>query len=527
MYDKPIDGPENQREMQNARGDMASVERMSLSLPESIRKIDYTKAVMNALIDATDNPAIPTFIYQREGFPVRIAGLRQRDIIYDPKFLKARIEILNPETLQYEISQSLSIIRARQDKTSGIIVAEENPPLSIIKNVLAASSFPFKELAGILKHPTINAGGDIIAGPYTYDETSQLFITATSGLSIEAGTIPENPSETQIQAAKDALLGILENFPFVSESDRANALALFFTVLCRPLIAGLVPTFMIQAPAAGTGKTLLANTLLSAAMGAKPEASTLPDSEAEIGKVMLAKLMEGSEYVFFDNLEGRLKSGTLCGIITSGLYEGRLLGLNKMVKTPVIAPLIFTGNNPVVTGDMPRRIVPIRLDAGLEDPTVREGFRYPNLEKHLGGNRSRYICAGLTLAKAWVAQGWKPGKYRMASFNDWATTVGGILDTAGISGFLENLKEYREAADPEKAAWQSFVLKWYDRHGEEPVPAADLKLLAQAAEIIDEKVTTRGFGRYLGQKRNQIIAGFKLDQTAAKDRKWYLIPNKK
>ena len=57
------------------------------------------------------------------------------------------------------------------------------------------------------------------------------------------------------------LLEAICDFPFVEDADRANALGLLITLPLRPAIPGNVPMAVITAPAPGTGKSLLQDTV--------------------------------------------------------------------------------------------------------------------------------------------------------------------------------------------------------------------------------------------------------------------------
>lgn len=52
--------------------------------------------------------------------------------------------------------------------------------------------------------------------------------------------------------------------------------------------------------------------------------------------------------------------------------------------------------------------------------------------------------------------------------------MGGVLEVAGIDGFLGNLDEMMEASDSEGAGWSAFIATWWDRFGTADVGAADL-----------------------------------------------------
>jgi len=59
-------------------------------------------------------------------------------------------------------------------------------------------------------------------------------------------------------------------------------------------------------------------------------------------------------------------------------------------------------------------------------------------------------------------------------FETWAATIGGILDVAGIPGFLGNLDEFYTESDAEGAAWRSFILNWWERFGAKEVRVSEL-----------------------------------------------------
>jgi putative DNA primase/helicase len=57
----------------------------------------------------------------------------------------------------------------------------------------------------------------------------------------------------------------------------------------------------------------------------------------------------------------------------------------------------------------------------------------------------------------------------LGSYEDWALTMGGILDACGVTGFLSNLERFYERADTEGHSWRVFVGEWWERHGSQPV----------------------------------------------------------
>ena len=136
-------------------------------------------------------------------------------------------------------------------------------------------------------------------------------------------------------------------------------------------------------------------------------------------------------------------------VITAGEVEDRLLGVSQTVVLPVRCTLAATANNPTLSDEMARRTARIRLDAGVEFPENRKGFRHTDLLAWARANRGDLIWASLTLARAWICAG-RPtdGVAPLGGFESWSRVMGGILEVAGIEGFLGNVAELRaETAD--------------------------------------------------------------------------------
>ena len=153
-----------------------------------------------------------------------------------------------------------------------------------------------------------------------------------------------------------------------------------------------------------------------------------------------------------------------------------------MVRLPIRCMWIATGNNPAFSNEMARRLVRIRLDARVDQPSRRESFRHPDLMGWVRANRGKLVAACLTLCQAWVAAGRPRGSRSIGSFENWAQIISGVLDVAGVNGFLGNLDEMMEASDSEGAVWRSFVETWWGRFGTAEVTTASLYELAFLVE---------------------------------------------
>jgi putative DNA primase/helicase len=161
--------------------------------------------------------------------------------------------------------------------------------------------------------------------------------------------------------------------------------------------------------------------------------------------------------------------------------------------------------------DDARRLLRIRLDPHVERPWQRTGFRHPDLMVWVRANRARLVAACLTLCQAWIAAGKPRGGGNIGSFENWAHVMGGVLEVAGIEGFLGNLEEMMEASDTEGAGWSAFIAAWWDRFGTAEVAAADLfdvAVFCDPAPAISghtERAQKTAFGMSLTKMRDRVF----------------------
>ena len=159
-----------------------------------------------------------------------------------------------------------------------------------------------------------------------------------------------------------------------------------------------------------------------------------------------------------DNINYRLDSGDLCKALTETTHGDRILGQSQTINLPVRCAWIVTGNNIQLGGDMPRRCYWIRMDAKCSKPFQRTGFKHKRLKEYVLKHRGELLAALLTLARAWFVAGRpEPSLTPVGSFEDWSVIIGGILQRAGIGGFLANSDQSYDQADIDTVKWEAFL----------------------------------------------------------------------
>ncbi len=333
--------------------------------------------------------------------------------------------------------------------------------------------------------------------------------------------IPNRPSAADLCAAVERLDDVIAEFQFVSPADRAHALALALLPAARELIPGSTPLHLIDATAPGTGKTLLAQALLGPTIG--PHIAMLGECNDgdEWRKRLTSKLRTGPAVVMFDNIRKRLDSGHLALALTTGLWEDRILGESIVVNLPVRNIWVATGNNLRLSTELMRRAIRVRLDANVERPWLRQGFRHTALLAWVATHRGELLAAVLTLVHAWIIEGRPAYDGRtVGSFDAWARTIGGILKVAGVSGFLANAEQVYDDADDELEAWRRLVAEWWNRLADQPVRCADLLGLVEALCIdglglngVSERGRQTALGRKLREYRDRVIGEYRVTQA--------------
>jgi hypothetical protein len=346
-----------------------------------------------------------------------------------------------------------------------------SPPKEIAEAILALSpsKWPFKQLDAIVETPVVRPDGTILQNP-GYDEVTKLYYAPHKGM--QECKVSDCPSKKEVQNARAILEDIIDEFPFVDQSDMANMLALMFTPIIRPAIKRHVPLALIDAPKQASGKGLLADIVSIIATGEAASILTAPGNDEEWRKEITSILMRGSTIISIDNLPSRLQSSKLDAVLTADWWIDRLLGGNTMVKVPQRATWMATGNNIKVGGDLARRCYRIRIDPKMSKPWTRAGFKHEDLATFVSEHRAEIIAAILTLVRSWFVADCPIDKtiLSMATFTGWARMTGSILKHAGIEGFLGNLNKLYDEMDVENAQWALFLQAWKDTFGEKAIP---------------------------------------------------------
>lgn len=377
----------------------------------------------------------------------------------------------------------------------------------------------FTPLKQVARAPFVRVDGTVVTDN-GYDPASQILLAMPEDLEV---SVADDPSAEGVAAAVKYLLDDwLADFPFPSPADRANVLALILTPLVRDLMP-LVPVAVVNGLQMGVGKNKLANCISLVATGELAVPLGYNRDEEEQRKVMTSVFRTGQSFMVWDECH-HLEGAHLARAITSPTYTDRVLGGSVLVAFPNRATWMTLGNGVRVEGDMVRRVYQIRMKTDLPNPQDRpeSSFRHPDIEGWTRDNRGLILSALLTLVRAWHAAG-RPGPEGGASFGSfeqWEKVVGGILQVAGVDGFLGNMREFRSDSDYSVALWEAHLSGLADHFADREFTTRDVKTWldrhADTAEAPPGLADTSGpgFTRELGmayqRQRDRWYGGHRL-----------------
>jgi hypothetical protein len=294
----------------------------------------------------------------------------------------------------------------------------QDAPGAVARAVLAKhGERGFKTLVAVVTAPTLRADGSVLDVPGHDAESGLLYFSDDPN----PPRVPANPTPADALAALRFLWRPFAQFPLVDDVARGVVLHGLLTAAIRAALP-TAPGIALDAPAAGTGKTLLARCIGILATGTEPAVLPPADDDPETRKRLFAALREGARVLLWDNVREPLGCAALDAFLTAGTFSDRILGVSETATLPNRAQFIATGNNLRLTGDTCRRVFLARLDAQSEKPYARD-FNFDPAQ-WIDSERMRYVVAALTIIRAFITAGRpKQGSGRTASFELWDDLV--------------------------------------------------------------------------------------------------------
>ncbi len=373
-------------------------------------------------------------------------------------------------------------------------------PERVARTVLERREYPgLVDIDAVVESPVVAADGRLLGAP-GFDAKTGLLLDFEPD---DFDHVPDRPTRRQAEDALALLDALISGFAFAGPVDRAAAIAMLLTAIVRPALPA-APLFLVRAPAAGSGKTLLARVAGVLRSGREPAVTTLPDDEAEVAKRLFALFWAGDPIVILDNLSGDLGGDDLCAALTSPVFQGRVLGASEMRSVPTSSMLVATGNNVMVRGDLTRRVVAVDLDTRLERPADRT-YDFDPIERAYA-DRHRLVPAVLTIVRAAAARAWK-GKIDVPpfpSFEAWSRLVRWPLLWLGQADPCRKVRD-AEDLDPDRQQVRALFAAWREHLGTDPYTLAQVVERAFALPDHSLRDALMDIGRRGGELNRRVL----------------------
>jgi hypothetical protein len=391
------------------------------------------------------------------------------------------VEAINPQKLRTLAEEHLVCFR-RRGTGGNELSLERTMSESDAKGVLCAQQFlsklPSLDKIATARLPVMRSGGTMELLPTGYDGESRTL------------TLPvcDYEEDMELGAAKEIIDDLLKEFPFAdaarSKSVAVSALVGLYADGLLPM-AALRPVFIYLANAEGAGKTLLAKCGISPVHGRVRTDGDIKD-KAEMTKELLTAVMEGRQYILFDNCKGYVSSSALEAFVTSPVWSGRILGVSQSFKGENHVTVFITGNGCTVSPDMRRRSLFVELFMEQERAEDRQ-FRRIMDDAALLDMRPQILAALWAFVRDWDCLGRLPPSRGHSSFPRWAEVIGGIVQVAGYGCPLDTA-EIKGATDLDGADMRELV----ELLSEERLKFDDVVRLCRERGLFERVISAEG-----------------------------------
>lgn len=421
----------------------------------------------------------------------------------------------------------------------------EDAPTSIATAILAKhGSRHFRRLDAVCTAPILRPDGSVLDAPGHDEKTGLLYVTNQ----LHPPTLPAAPPVAEALNALAVLWRPFRQFPVVDPVSVGVLLSSLIAASLRPTLPAC-PAYAFDAPAAGTGKTLLAKCVGALSTGGDVSVMPPAKDEEEWRKRLFAGLRGGDTVLLLDNVREPLGNAAIDAFITSPTYKDRILGESTTQELPNKALFLITGNNLVLTGDTHRRVLTVRLDAQQEKPFTRE-FAFNPLQQVIQ-HRQNMVVAALTIVRAYITAGRpKSAPGRIASFELWDDLVRQPLcwlkqfinttEQSDLPLFEDPIESIlrSESENPDQSKLNALLNAWHATFGNTQATVAQVvalsgeyspnPMLAEAAQEIagqNGKVNSRILGRWIERHAEQRSDGLRFVQAGKAHgvKRWHVL----
>jgi hypothetical protein len=383
-----------------------------VELPRNGRLMLHFSSEVGAIVGANG-------LFRREAVPVTI----------DPE--TGRIEAMSPERLRSYVETGL-VGYVERHTSFGSRKMQATMSTTEARGCLACDAFrqPLRKLRRVhqVRLPVERRDGRIELLPRGYDAESGFFTMKDCF---------DYDGNWTLERAQLFLADLLAEFPFADARSRAvhvTAMVALFASAILPVGAKAM-SYLWRANQARSGKGLLASMAISGPFGT-PHVQSIPD-DTEFRKLLDTEALNGSAYIFLDEVERKLANRALNAFLTSSLWTGRLMFSQQKFIVEQSAIVLLTGNGTELSADLAGRVLLVDLFVTEADAQAREIRRVID-DRYLARQdvRADLLAALWALVRFWDKSG-RPGPATVfRGFETFSAIFGGIVQHAGFSNPL-------------------------------------------------------------------------------------------
>ena len=453
------------------------------------------------------------------------------------------IQHLNSATLRELISETCCFYIWGQNSATGekVPIWQRTPRWTYDAIHVRGSWSGIRPLRGVVASPVLRADGSILQ-TQGYDADSGLYVD----LSETFPTITSDPTAEAVKLAVDLLFDLVSDFPFASDAARSGWLASLFTPLAREAYRGCTgPLFLFDANVRGSGKSLLADINSLIVTGREATRMTAPQNDEECRKRITALVNDSDRLVLIDNIAGNFGSPALDAALTGTVWKDRRLGHTELIEAPLRMTWYGSGNNVILAADTARRVCHIRLESPLENPEDRDGFKYPDIRKHVRQHRPALLAAALTILRGFIAAKRPDQKLKpWGSFEGWSDLVRAAIVWCGLVDPGETRTELRLTADSEAGSLRQMLMAVahvdQDQHGlrtsdmlkiatarDQAYATDEVEVMRDAIEVFCGRQIIKASAQHLGNRlshfRNRVVDQMSLNCTVKRGSNYWFV----
>lgn len=396
-------------------------------------------------------------------------------------------------------------------------VREVDPPRRLVKALLGLSEHPkLPALVAYSRHPLLDERGCLVDPGYW--PSKQIYLSYDPAKFSMFSQVTKEEAQESLSLIEE----FLSEFLFQNPQDSAAAISAVLTAVIRPLLPA-APLFAAVSSLSGAGKSCLSEVLAAIASGSRGASVTLPKTEVEMQKLLLAALSAGPQVLYFDNVTELEDFPSLCTVLTQGRISGRELGKSQVMQADTRCFFLASGNWLEIPGDLRRRVIPIVLDA--PDKPEQRTFRVPDLVEAALDSRPQLVVAALKIMSYSRTQN-NLNLRPIAGYTTWSEFCREPLIRLGLPEPATRLFQNLSAEDPQRSRLRRLYQQIEAVFGQRQFTSKSIQVAAQKNEALSEvleelEVLTNGrkLGRLLSKMNTYCVGGYQLQRLET-----YVIP---